>query len=337
MMSIANKPQQRPRSLIAAILLIPCGVALVLALFAWPAARLGPRDLPLGVAGPPQALAPLEQRLAERGNAFAIHRYADEAAARDAIKAREVYGAIVVSPDGPLVFTASAASPLVAQLLQQAIVASPAPAGGTAAPARVVDVVPTDADDPRGVAFGTLLLPIVLAGLLAGVAMWSVTHSAAGRLGGLIGVSALVGLVTDGIAQGWLGIIGGSWLANAGALALTVLAIGSFVTGCGALLGQAGLVLGAALMMFIGNPFSGIASAPEMLPRPVGAIGQLLPPGAGGNLLRSTAFFDGGGAASHLVVVGLWAIAGLALVWAGSLRYQRTAVRVPVGKAAVTS
>src|SRR4051794_31651696 len=114
MMSIANKPQQRPRSLIAAILLIPCGVALVLALFAWPAARLGPRDLPLGVAGPPQALAPLEQRLAERGDAFAIHRYADEAAARDAIKAREVYGAIVVSPDGPLVLTASAASPLVA-------------------------------------------------------------------------------------------------------------------------------------------------------------------------------------------------------------------------------
>src|SRR5690349_3399103 len=176
-MAASIDPRPNTRTLLAALLLIPCGVALVLTLFAWPASRLGPRDLPLGVAGPPQAAAQLEQRLAERGDAFAIHRYPDEAAARDAIKAREVYGAIVVSPDGPLVLTASAASPLVAQLLQQAVVAAPAPAGTAAPPARMVDVVPTDPDDPRGAAFGTLLLPLVLAGLLAGVAMWSVARS----------------------------------------------------------------------------------------------------------------------------------------------------------------
>jgi hypothetical protein len=41
----------------AAILLIPVIAALVLTLFAWPNARLGPRDLPLGVAGSPRANA----------------------------------------------------------------------------------------------------------------------------------------------------------------------------------------------------------------------------------------------------------------------------------------
>ena len=36
-----------------AILIIPVVVALVLTLFAWPSARLEPRDLPIGVAGAP--------------------------------------------------------------------------------------------------------------------------------------------------------------------------------------------------------------------------------------------------------------------------------------------
>jgi hypothetical protein len=48
-------------------------------------------------------------------------------------------------------------------------------------------------------------------------------------------------------------------------------------------------------MVLVGNPLSGISSAPERLPEPAGALGPLLPPGAGGSLLRSTAFFDGAG------------------------------------------
>jgi hypothetical protein len=65
-------------------------------------------------------------------------------------------------------------------------------------------------------------------------------------------------------------------------------------------------------MVLIGNPFSGVATAPELLPQPVGAIGQLLPPGAGGNLVRSTGFFDGAGAGGHLAVLVAWAVFGLA-------------------------
>jgi hypothetical protein len=73
-------------------------------------------------------------------------------------------------------------------------------------------------------------------------------------------------------------------------------------------------------MMVIGNPFSAVSSAPELLPKPVGLIGQLLPPGAGGNLLRSTAFFGGAGGARHLAVLLAWAVLGLGAVWAGTLR-----------------
>jgi len=76
----------------------------------------------------------------------------------------------------------------------------------------------------------------------------------------------------------------------------------------------------------VANPWSGIGSAPELLPEPAGAIGQLLPTGAGGNLLRSVAFFDGGGAGEHLAVLAVWAVAGLALLAAAALRSQRGAL-----------
>ena len=65
-------------------------------------------------------------------------------------------------------------------------------------------------------------------------------------------------------------------------------------------------------MIFIGNPFSAAATAPELLPEPVGGLGQLLPPGAGANLLRSTGFFDGAGAGEHIAVLAVWAVLGLA-------------------------
>ena len=78
------------------------------------------------------------------------------------------------------------------------------------------------------------------------------------------------------------------------------------------LVGKAGLGIGALVMIFIGNPFSAAATAPELLPQPVGGLGQLLPPGAGANLLRSTGFFDGAGAGEHVAVLAVWAVLGLA-------------------------
>jgi hypothetical protein len=75
-------------------------------------------------------------------------------------------------------------------------------------------------------------------------------------------------------------------------------------------------------MVFVGNPFSAAATAPELLPEPVGGLGQLLPPGAGANLLRSTGFFDGAGAAEHLAVLGVWSMAGLAALLLTELSWR---------------
>ena len=129
----------------------------------------------------------------------------------------------------------------------------------------------------------------------------------------------------------WLDVIGGDWWANAGAFGLTILAIGATVLGFKALMGGGGIAIAALTMIFIGNPFSAAGSAPELLPQPVGRLGQLLPPGAGSNLLRSTGYFDGAGAAGHVWVLVAWAALGFGALAAAELR--RRAATAPSARA----
>jgi hypothetical protein len=315
-MSHSSEPGGHRRPSPAAILLVPLAVALVLTLFAWPSARLEPRDLPIGVAGPAVPAAAFEQRLGERTGAFDVHRYGDEAAARAAIEDREVYGAFVAAPQGAKVLTASAAGPAVAQLLAQA-----AEEGGPE-PLPVEDVV---AAGPRGAALPSSVLPLLIAGIVTGVAASMLATGAAGRAALLAIGSILTGLVATLIVQGWLDVVRGDWWANAAGFSLIVAAIAAVVAGLNALLGPKGIGLAALTMVLVGNPLSGVASAPELLPRPAGDIGQLLPPGAGGNLLRSTGFFDGAAAGGHVAVLAAWVLVGLALLAAAARRHRAPA------------
>jgi hypothetical protein len=300
----------------AALLVVPLVVAIVLTLFAWPSAKAGPRDLPIGVAGPPGAAQALEQRLSAREGAFEIHRYPDEAAARAAIEDRDVYGAFAATPGGVKLLTASAASQPVAQLL-----ANTARASG--ASPQVEDVVSAG---PAGGAIASSVLPLLIAGFITAALCTALTPSAVRRAGLLVAGSILGGLVATGIAQGWLDVIRGDWVVNAAGLSLTIFAVAALIAGLRALFGHVGAIAGAVTLVLIGNPFAGVAQGPEMLPEPAGAIGQLMPPGAGGNLLRSTGYFDGAAAGGHIALLAAWALAGLALLAVAAVRGRRPAV-----------
>jgi hypothetical protein len=304
-------PSTHHRPSLAAILLVPVVVAVVLTLFAWPNARLEPRDLPVGVAGEPAAATAVEQRLRALDGAFDVHRFTDEAAARHAIEERDVYGAFVVTRTGPELLIASAASAAVSQTLSHAAAES------SGAPVPVHDVV---AASPAAAALATLLLPLIIAGILTGVVATRLASGAPRRVGLVVTVSVLVGLTATAIVQSWLGVVEGDWAANAVALSLMVLAMASLVAGLDALLGRAGTILAALTLILIGNPFSGAGSSPELLPQPTGTIGQLLPPGAGANLLRSTGFFDGAAAGGHVAVLAAWALAGVAAIFVAAAR-----------------
>jgi hypothetical protein len=211
------------------------------------------------------------------------------------------------------VLTATAASQPVAQALTHAAAEAKAP---------VEDVVSAS---PGSGGLAASVLPLVLVGIVTGLASAALGRTALQRAGLLTAGSILAGLTATAIIHGWLDVIGGDWVANAGALSLTVLAIAAVVAGLESLLGKAGVALAALTMVLIGNPFSGAATGPEMLPTGAGALGQLLPPGAGGNLLRSTGLFDGAAAGGHVTVLAIWAVAGLALLFASAVRARRSA------------
>jgi hypothetical protein len=300
---------------------IAVGVTVLLGLlvswFAWPAKELEPRALPVVVAGPAPASAALSQQLAAaRPGAFEVTTVADAAAADQALRDREAYAAFVVAPTGVALHTASGASPTVSTLLGQA-----AQQLGGGASVTIVDVVPGAPDDPRGAGFASGYLPLVLASMVAGVLFAVVLPRRSARLVGLATFAVLAGLVGAAVLHG-LGLLTGGYLAAAGVLALLSLAVSAAVTGLAALIGAPGIGLGVLVVFLFGNPISAVAAAPELLPEPWGAIGQLLPPGAGATLLRSAAFFDGAGASDPLWTLVAWAVVGLALVAVG---------RAPVG------
>ncbi|MEV0002516.1 hypothetical protein AB0H28_09535 [Micromonospora sp. NPDC050980] len=307
--------------------------ALLVPLFAAPAAHLAPRDLPVAVAGPPPAVAELTARLAAaRPGGFAVTALPDATAADRALRDREVYAAFVVGPDGVALHTAPAASPTVAALLTEA-------AGQLSAgrPVPVTAVVPADPDDPRGAGFAAGFLPLALTGMLAGVLLTLLVAGRRARLAGLLGYAVLAGAVGVAVLHGWLGLLGGAPWREAGAIGLFSLAAAGIVAGLGTLLGRAGLGLGALLVFLVGNPLSAVAAAPELLPQPWGTVGQFLPVGAGGTLLRSAAFFDGAGAARPLAVLAGYALVGLVLVLVGRRAVERVdAPSAPPARTEVT-
>lgn len=333
-----------------AVLVLTAAVSVLLVAFAWPSVRSSLHDVPIAVARPPAAAERVSAAL-ERGRpgAFEITEVADTAAAERLIRDREVYGAIDVSSGKPQVITASAGAAPVAQALQGVAAAlgqaqgqgnhpapgtdpGPAPVTGPApAPAPVPDttvpvrdLVALPPDDPRGAGLAAGALPLVMGGLLAAVLLTRLVGGTARRVVGALAFAVTGGPAVTAILQFWFGSLSGSYAANSGAVALAVAATSLTVIGLVSLLGYAGFGIGAAAMVLVGNPLSGTGTAPETLPGWSGALGQLMPPGAGSWLLRSTAFFDGRGAARPVVVLLAWLALGALLCLAGSVRARRT-------------
>ncbi len=304
-----------PRAVGIAVLVVAVQ-AVFLALFAWPAVNSEPRDLPVVATGPApavqQLVAALEQ--AEPG-AFDVSVVADETAADQAIRDRKAYGAFILSPSGAAVHVASAAGPVVAQLLGQV-----AQAAGGGQPVQVTDVVPADQDDPRGSALAIGILPLVMTSMLAAALLRILVSGRIARVVGVLAYGVLAGLAATAILQYGLSALPGDYLTNAAVVGLLAAAMTGAITGLAALLGYAGIGLGVVVMFLVGNPLSGLTSAPEFLPQPWGDVGQALPPGAGGTLLRSVASFDGAGAQRPALVLAAWAVAGLVLIMVGRSR-----------------
>ena len=100
------------------------------------------------------------------------------------------------------------------------------------------------------------------------------------------------------------------WLATS----MGILATSMLTAGLAALIGTSGIGIGAVLTIFVGNPLSGLGTGPWILPHTAALIGQWMPIGATGFLVRSLAFFDGAGATGAWWVLAVWIAAGFVML-----------------------
>jgi hypothetical protein len=95
-------------------------------------------------------------------------------------------------------------------------------------------------------------------------------------------------------------------------------------------MGAAGVGVGALLLVIVGNPLSGIATSPRLLPGPWGEFGQWLPTGAGGTLVRTAAYFP-----EASVAFPVWVLLGWAVLGAGAVLIGQHRGRSPQGTPAI--
>ncbi|WP_175583001.1 hypothetical protein [Nocardia cyriacigeorgica] len=306
-----------------AVVLLTTIISVLLVAFAWPSVRSSLHDVPIAVAGPTTTVTQVRTALEQRApGGFDVIEVADTATAEHLIVDRQVYGALDLSSGTLQVIIASAANTAVAQTLQTTANGL-GQSGNAGAPAAVRDLAAMPTDDPRGAGLAAGALPLVMGGLLAAVLLTKLIRGIGRRVAATLAFAVTGGLAVAGIMQFWFGSLSGSYLANASAVALSIASVSLTVLGLESVFGYAGIGIGATIMMLIGNPLSGTTIAPEMLPGWFGAFGQLLPPGAGGRLMRSTAFFDGRGATNAVTVLVVWAVLGATLCLIGGLRAHR--------------
>jgi len=306
----ARKESGRTAALIAVG--IAAAVAVICIAFAWPAVRSGLHDVPIGIAAPAPAADQASAALTTaRPGAFANTTYSNEAELVAAVKNRDVYGGFVLSPSGITVVTASAASPVIAQALGQVGTALGSTQGATVT---VDDVVPAPPADARGAGLSASALPLTLSGILpAYVFAFLYRRRLFVRTAAALSVSVLTGFAVAAILTYWFESVQQNYLAVSLGLALASAAMASVLLGLEAIGGAKAMGIGVAAFLLLGNPLSGLSSAPEFLPSGWGSLGQFLPPGASASLLRGNAFFDGAAIARPLLVLTSWLLLGLGL------------------------
>jgi hypothetical protein len=273
-----------------------------------------PNALPVGVVGPAPAAQQVQDRLARAlPQGFAVRGYADEAAARRAIREQDIDGAFVPDPNRPRLLVAGAAGAGVVDVLHAAFGAAAAASGARLG---VEDVAPVPGHDARGIASFFLVAGTTLGSLLFGIVLFfagghAVTTPLRLRVAFIGGFAVIAGLVlaacTDFVTDG----LSGAFWGVAGITALLAAAVSLTTTGLVRWLGTPGIALSALFLMLFSLPATGGAVGPEFVPDFYRGIAPALPSHAALSALRGTVYFHDGGTTGPIMILVAWAVAAL--------------------------
>ncbi|MCU1578970.1 MAG: hypothetical protein JWP19_1174 [Rhodoglobus sp.] len=327
------------------------GLAVVLSVlvlaFLWPTVTASVKNLPIAVVGDAATTSQLENALEQKSpGTFDFREAADRAAAEQLIETRDVYGAIVLGAS-PEVLISTASSPVAAQLLSglapalQAQLNAAVAAQGIQLPSPIVvtvtDVVPLASTDARGTALAASSFPLVLGGMIGGIAISLAVVGVWRRVTAVLVYSVVGGLALAGIMQGQFGALQGSYLVNSAAIALALLSISGVIVGFVSLFGPAGVAVGPVVYLLIANPISSAAQPYQFLAEPWGAVGQWFPPGAAATLLRELSYFPKADTTFPWLVLAAWAVGGLLIALLGHFRNTGAATRAALEVAEAAS
>ncbi|EFK54960.1 SNG1 family protein [Corynebacterium genitalium ATCC 33030] len=295
------------------ILGIPVIIGLMLFAFLAPNFSSGPQDVPVALSAPEPVIEQITQGVKEKAGDDApdIRVMNSPEEVRESILNRETVGGIAITPDGATAYTASGNGAPYVQLIDG--IASSLEAQNM--PVEREDLAPTTEDDPQAAGIALLGLPLAFGGIISAVvATFLFRGNKWVKLGVLVGIAALGALVATWMLHSVYGTLSGSFGMEWLAISLGILATSMLTAGLAAVIGTAGMGIGAVLTIFLANPLSGLSTGPWLLPAGWSTLGQWMPIGATGHLVRSLSFFDGSGAGAAWWVLAAWIATGFLLL-----------------------
>jgi hypothetical protein len=283
-----------------------------------------PHDIRIGIVGPAPAVDQISGAFESNApGAFRFTSYQSEDAARAALDARSVDGALVLGGGGPRVIVAGAAGDTVTGVITGALTNAFRAQGQAVT---VETVRPFASGDPHGLILFFVVLAVVistlvaqaLVGLRAGVGL-------GGQLVMLAAYAVLAPLVGMGTAAWIAGGYGSGFWTAVGLIGLASAAIGAVVAGSARLLGAAGVGLAALLVVLLDLVASGGPIGSQLLPDFYRWPASAMPAGQLYSAVRGALYFDNAGLGTPTAVLSAWLAGGLVLMALGELVARRRA------------
>ena len=230
---------------------------------------------------------------------------------RDAVLNRDAVGGLSIAPTGATAYTAAGNGAPYAQMIEG--MASKMEAQGVEVTRE--ELAPTSQDDPQATGLAVLGLPLAFGGIISAViATFLFRGNKWAKLAVLTGIAAVGSLVVTWMLHSAYGTLTGNFALEWLGIGCGILATSMLTAGLAAIIGIPGVGIGAILTIFLANPLSGLATGPWLLPAGWSTLGQWMPVGATGHLIRSVSFFDGLGAGASWWVLAIWIAVGFVLL-----------------------
>jgi hypothetical protein len=277
-----------------------------------------PHDLPVGLAGPPQAVQQISAAFASSApGAFHFTTYGSEADAIAALDSRDIDAALILGSTPRLVVAGAAGDGTTGVIT--AAFTNVFKSQGTTLDIQVVH--PFFAGDAHGLVLFFVVVAVIIATVISQALLFTTTRDIGfgARLAVVLAFAVLAGPVAMGTAQLIAGDYGSGFWAAVGLLVLAAAAVGATTAGLVALVGRAGFALAALVIVLLDLVSSGGPVGSRLLPDFYRWLAPWLPasPLYGG--LRGALYFDGAGVVGPIVVLSGWFAAGIVLMLLGEL------------------